>query len=36
MLPVSHHTQLDVSVSRRVAGGPDYWFVGAGVVYRLH
>ena len=36
MLPVSHHTQIDVSLNRRLAGGPDYWFVGAGFVYRLH
>ena len=31
MLPFGHYTQIDVSFSRRVAGGPDYWFVGAGV-----
>jgi len=35
MLPVGGRTQIDVWVSRRVAGGPDDWFVGAGFVCRL-
>jgi hypothetical protein len=28
-------TQIDVWVSRRVSGGPDDWFIGAGLVRRL-
>jgi hypothetical protein len=34
-VPVAGRTQIDVWVSRRVAGGPDDWFVGAGFVRRL-
>ena len=35
VLPLGVRTQIDVWVSRRVAGGPDDWFVGAGFVRRL-
>lgn len=35
VLPLGGCTQIDVWVSRRVAGGPDDWFVGAGFVRRL-
>lgn len=35
MVPVGRLTQIDVWVSRRVAGGPEDWFLGAGVVRRL-
>jgi hypothetical protein len=34
-LPAGPRTQIDVWVSRRVAGGPDDWFIGAGFVRRL-
>jgi hypothetical protein len=34
-LSVGIRTQMDVWVSRRVAGGPDDWFIGAGFVRRL-
>jgi Putative MetA-pathway of phenol degradation len=35
VLPLGVRTQIDVWVSRRVAGGPDDWFLGAGFVRRL-
>jgi len=35
LLPLGGRTQIDVWVSRRVAGGPDDWFLGAGFVRRL-
>ena len=35
VLPLRARTQIDVWVSRRVAGGPDDWLVGAGIVRRL-
>ncbi len=35
VLPLGARTQIDVSVSRRLAGGPDEWFVGGGLVHRL-
>jgi len=35
MLPLGVRTQIDVSFSRRFAGGPDDWFVSAGFVRRL-
>jgi hypothetical protein len=34
-LPAGLRTQIDIWVSRRVAGGPDDWFIGAGFVRRL-
>ena len=35
VLPLGGHTQIDVWGSRRVAGGPADWQIGAGVVRRL-
>lgn len=35
VLPLGVSTQIDVWVSRRVAGAPDDWLVGAGFVRRL-
>ena len=35
VVPLGVRTQIDVWVSRRVAGGPDDWFLGAGFVRRL-
>jgi len=35
VLPAGALTQIDVWVDRRVAGGPDNWFIGGGVVRRL-
>ena len=35
MLPLGGLTQIDVWIDRRVAGGPDDWFIGGGVVRRL-
>lgn len=35
VLPLGALTQIDVWVNRRVAGGPENWFIGGGVVRRL-
>lgn len=35
VLPLGALTQIDMWVNRRVAGGPDDWFIGGGVVRRL-
>ena len=35
VLPLGVRTQIDVWASRRLAGGPEDWFLGAGVVRRL-
>ena len=35
VLPLGVRTQIDVWASRRLAGGPEDWFFGAGFVYRL-
>jgi len=35
VLPLGVRTQIDVWASRRLAGGPDDWFLGAGIVRRL-
>jgi hypothetical protein len=35
VLPLGLRTQIDAWVSRRVAGSPDDWFLGAGFVHRL-
>ena len=35
MLPLHVRTQIDLWVSRRLAGGPFDWMIGAGVVRRI-
>jgi hypothetical protein len=35
VLPLGVRTEVDVSVSRPVAGGPNEWFIGAAIVRRL-